>query len=106
MAHVRSLAWNWDGYGADPISQGTIARMSEVLDEWLPENVVAGSIVPGADGSLQAEWHLQHIEMGVVVEADDTVSAWLRSPGSDHETEAHGMEARDLIWSVANTALI
>lgn len=106
IAAVRALGSDWDGYGADPIAPQTIATMEFLLSSLLPDRAVSGSIVPGADGSLQAEWHLEEVELGLIVEANGEVSTWVRPVGGDHETEAHGIAARNLFWSVANSALV
>jgi hypothetical protein len=106
VAAVGALETDWDGYGADPIAPQTLATMEFLLSTLLPDRAASGSIVPGADGSLQAEWHLEEIELGLVVEANGDVSTWVRPVGGDHETEAHGIAARNLFWSVANSALV
>lgn len=103
---VANLDHNWDGYGADPISASTVSTMEFLLRHLLPDDAVPGSIVPGADGSLQAEWHLEKVELGLIVEADGEVSTWVRPVGSEQETEAHGIPARTLFWSVAHSALV
>lgn len=55
-AELKALQPNWDGYGAAPLSHDVIdAFVDDVLtftgDKW-------AQIVPGGDGSIQAEWHL------------------------------------------------
>ncbi len=52
---LGGLQTSWDGYGAHPIPSG-------VLDVIFEEIVSEGcfvDMVPGADGSVQAEWHLR-----------------------------------------------
>ena len=56
-AGLKDLQPNWDGYGAAPIPHDVIdAFVDDVLtftgDKW-------AQIVPGGDGSIQAEWHLR-----------------------------------------------
>jgi hypothetical protein len=52
LAKIAALKPNWDGYGADPIAPETCEALRRALID-LP----SACIVPGADGSLQAEWH-------------------------------------------------
>ncbi|HEX2764008.1 MAG TPA: hypothetical protein VHM92_09255 [Allosphingosinicella sp.] len=102
---VEALDHDWDGYGADPISSSVIAQMRNVLENLLPTYAAVGSIVPGADGSLQAEWHLDDVELGLVVERDGDLSSWVRRPHGDLEIERSGIDGWDLFRSVAQTAL-
>ena len=105
MLSIRSLRTNWDGYGAAPISEGTIEQLEKILRHDLPEQMQPGSIVPGADGSLQAEWHLETTEMGIVVESDGSISSWVKARGGP-EVERVGLQARELFWSVGQIALL
>lgn len=50
---LTTLPKNWDGYGADPLP-------AQIVDDLLADITVEGGVVdlvPGADGSIQAEWH-------------------------------------------------
>jgi hypothetical protein len=60
-----NLPKNWDGYGAGPLMPSIVDIM---LGDIETEGCLA-QLVPGSDGSLQAEWHLP----GVTVEYDITV---------------------------------
>jgi len=102
---IRSLEADWDGYGADPINETTIKRMEYFLNDLLPKNAVSGSIVPGADGSLQAEWHLDNTELGFVVEPTGEYSSWVRDLRQDVEIERVGLDAWSLFHSVGQLAL-
>ena len=102
---IRELGPNWDGYGADPIASDTIDNMIQLLRTLLPAGSLQGSLVPAADGSLQAEWHLASVALGLLLEEDKTVSTWVRATGSDFEIEKYGSEALQLFQSVASVAL-
>lgn len=104
MRSIRSLGADWDGYGADPIAEQTIRQLAWLLRHDVPDRAEVGSIVPGGDGSLQAEWHLDSVELGLIVEPGGSVFAWVR-PRAGPEIERSGLEARELFWSVANIYL-
>ena len=53
--HLVALKSNWDGYGAHPISEDVI---DVIFDEVTTEGEFV-QMVPGADGSVQAEWHMR-----------------------------------------------
>jgi hypothetical protein len=75
LDHVRHLPPNWDGYGADSLNWLVIRKLGEVLAGVNPaEGFWPANIVPGADGSLQAEWHLPDFSTELCIEADLTVS--------------------------------
>ncbi len=52
---LLGLQQNWDGYGAFPIPEGVI---DVIFDEVTTEGAFV-DMIPGADGSVQAEWHLR-----------------------------------------------
>lgn len=85
LAQVRQLRDNWDGYGAPPIAWPVVRKMSECLSRFDPVGIYKpASLVPGADGSLQAEWHLRDFSIEFRVDPDETVSlVW-----SDRDTGA------------------
>ena len=100
---IEALTANWDGYGAAPIPLHVIQQLKAVLSESLPKTAKMGSIVPGADGSLQAEWHLHGISVGFIVEEDKSVSTWVRV--GDNDYEVCGVEAIGLLSGLASTLL-
>lgn len=46
---------NWDGYGASPITPGTVAFAREMLAA-IPDGAEPPHIAPGGDGSIGLEW--------------------------------------------------
>jgi hypothetical protein len=75
LDHVRHLPPNWDGYGADSLNWLVIRKLGEVLSVVNPaEGFWPANIVPGADGSVQAEWHLPDFSTELCIEADLSVS--------------------------------
>jgi len=88
LAHVRGLRENWDGYGAPPITWQVIRKMSECLSRFDPVGIYKpASLVPGADGSLQAEWHLRDFSIEFRVDPDEAISlTWIdRDTGATEE---------------------
>lgn len=54
---LRSLAPNWDGYGAPPIHPKVLDAAKRFISN-LPENLAyRPHVVPTSNGSLQLEWH-------------------------------------------------
>lgn len=97
LSRIASLPQNWDGYGADPVDHAQLRIMSNLLAATLPQGAPAGSIVPGADGSLQAEWHLAHASFGLLVEEGEAVSTWFKARTDGSEIERTGYEATSLL---------
>lgn len=102
---LEQLPANWDGYGADKIEVVRLNQIGAILDTNLPYRAPAGSIVPGADGSLQAEWHTHSGSFGIVLDDFGRVSAW-RHPVGESEIEASGLAAIDLLRYAAMAAMI
>lgn len=101
FAKIGRLEPNWDGYGAEPIPSDVQRRMLSILIDRLPLDSVKGTIVPGADGSLQAEWHLRELSLTFTIEPEQAVFCCLEIGGSE-KCEA-GTEALELLRNVADT---
>lgn len=99
LSQISKLNQNWDGYDADPIGPQIIELMRlELTDERLAVFGI-GHIVPGADGSLQAEWDRDDLSFGLLIEADGTFVFW-QQPPSGSETARLGLAGRDLMMAL------
>ncbi len=96
VKRISKLKRNWDGYDAPAITLGQLNLLTSVLSSILPAGAPSGSIVPGADGSLQAEWHLRHASYGLVVEEGQPISVWYH-PRGGAEIERTGIAAMSLL---------
>ena len=100
LSSIAKLDHNWDGYDADPVSAEIINLMRlELTDNRL--NVFGvGHVVPGADGSLQAEWDDDDLSFGLLIEADGTFVFW-QQPSNGPEIARSGLAGRDLMMALA-----
>ena len=57
FANLVTLNDNWDGEGARRIDPATINRALAAMEEVLPRDASAPSIVPLQNSGLQVEWH-------------------------------------------------
>jgi len=57
FASLATLKEGWDGYGAAKIDRATINRALAAIEELVPQEAPAPSIVPIHNGGLQIEWH-------------------------------------------------
>ena len=89
---LLDLPANWDGYGADRVSPLVLDRLMGFLNSLQP-SLPHGSLVPGADGSVQYEYHGLHFQIEICAEADLTLSGWLKDRDFSEEFEAEGDEA-------------
>jgi len=79
---IALLEENWDGYGADPISDKIIAKAREVVDGF-DNKYDDPSVVPSVLG-IQFEWNHGDNGIEVYVEDDGELSC-LRVDGPDFE---------------------
>ncbi|MDV5823096.1 hypothetical protein [Sphingobium naphthae] len=103
FAAIELLEADWDGYGSPPIGDRVINQMRSLLDRVLPADGAPGHIVPGSDGSLQAEWHVHEGSFGLVVDDEGVPNAWLRVAGV--ERERSGIEAIEMVSTIARSLL-
>lgn len=95
IGQIKGLGSNWDGYGAEPINDHVVNQMQSLLSANAQQVTQAGSVVPGADGSLQAEWHIDGNSFGLLVEDEGSISCWVSRAGQP-DIEAFGLEAVEL----------
>lgn len=70
------LPHGWNGYGAPPVVFSSANFTLSMLQECCASNMATPSIVPGAYGDLQVEWHLASGDVELHVHAPYRVSAW------------------------------
>jgi len=84
LCQFQKLQPGWDSYGAVGISRQAADLMIEVLADVMNPNAPAPTIVPSAQGHLQAEWHMKGIDLEIeaidsthiVVDYDGPGGAW------------------------------
>lgn len=103
---VGRLGPNWDGYGAESVDHAQVKRLVALVTDWIPSRSQPGSVVPGADGSLQVEWHTEAASLGMLLEHDGVISAWVKPVSADAEIERFGLDALELLAAAAQTYLL
>lgn len=76
LEHLVRLKPGWDGYSAPPVRFENAYFALSLLDNLLPPNGPPPSIVPGAAGDLQLEWHIGSVDIELHVLAPNRVHAW------------------------------
>lgn len=99
FAKMRSLRDGWDGNNSAAPSANLIAKSAAILANSLRylDTVPTPSIVPIADGSLQAEWYSLEYRFEIYFYSDDTYSAWMQNRVTGLELEADGSQALQLL---------
>lgn len=66
LEHLSTLAYDWDGYGAMPISNTVIDNLKKVIDLSRDEDWEAWMISPETNGALglQSKYHTSSISIG------------------------------------------
>ena len=100
---LAKLNGQWDQFDIDPIQSKTVSQLRALLAAARNSGEHSGHIIPGADGSLQAEWHLDDAIVGALVEDDGDFSSWVRFVDDGAQSEAFGLNAIDFLRSLAVT---
>lgn len=58
LAELVSLPVGWDGYRGKPVAFQCAYFVVNMLESLCNDDVPSPSLVPGSDGSLQVEWHI------------------------------------------------
>ena len=80
---LTALPIGWDGYDGKPVSFQCASFAAAVLAKLFQNGVPAPNLVPGADGSLQIEWHRN----GYDVELDVLGAQHVIAMRLNHETQ-------------------
>lgn len=67
LSQLTALPVGWDGYMGRPVSFQCANFAANILVRLCRSNVPAPSLVPGADGSLQIEWHRNKFDVEIDV---------------------------------------
>lgn len=78
--HLTHLERGWDGYEGLPVKFSCAKFAADLLERICDPAVPAPSLVPGSDGSVQAEWHLGRVDLEIDVLAPQEVVATLYDP--------------------------
>lgn len=62
-----SLPHGWDGYDGQPVSASCACFAASLLGSLWVEGVEAPQLVPGPDGTLQIEWHVNQFDIEIDV---------------------------------------
>ena len=73
LTALISLSDDWDSYGAMAPSLEAIHTATKVISRIITDDMVVPAVVPGADGSIQLEWHVNGIDLEVEVLSDNSV---------------------------------
>lgn len=86
-ASLKCLGPDWDGYGAEALPP---YRVDSFIDELaiglVGLSVPPPDIIPGADGSLQAEWRRRWVELFYGIDSDDKRHFYLKVFGQEPRT--------------------
>lgn len=82
-----ALKPGWDGYQAGPVSFDNANFALRMLESICGSDTPPPQIVPGSDGDLQIEWHMDGGDIELHVQAPYRVSAWANICGVEHEDD-------------------
>ena len=87
FANLVTLNDNWDGEGARRIDPTTINRALAAMEEVLPHDASAPSIVPLQNSGLQVEWHRNGKDVEIEFDPTGSVTFYYfdAESGEEHE---------------------
>lgn len=87
FANLATLSDNWDGSGAARINRATINRALRAIEQLLPQDAPAPSIVPISDSGLQIEWHRHHRDLEIEFSPTGAIEFYYFDENTDEERE-------------------
>lgn len=96
LAELLALPSGWDGYRGVATTAVVARRVHELLHASLSVDARLPSIVPGASGDVQLEWHLEGIDLEVGVSEEPAVEIRLWTPDTGDNGFETVIEMRDV----------
>ena len=87
LSELVSLHAGWDGYNGQPVDFTKAYFASEVLKQLYVDDVCTPALVPGSDGTLQAEWHACDMDIELDILDVNKVNALYVDNRNETETE-------------------
>lgn len=85
--HLCGLKLGWDGYRGKPVSFACANFAAQVLERLYTDSLPPPSLVPGSDGTLQIEWHLNRLDVELDVLGPNKVVAYFNDERSGRDVE-------------------
>lgn len=86
---ITSLPLGWNGYRSKPVSFTNARFAADLIERIYADGVPAPEIVPGTDGTLQVEWHINGYDVELDILGANDVAAWRREISSGVEEEEY-----------------
>lgn len=83
------LEEGWDGYNGKPVRLSTANFVIKMLERIYQPNFPEPQLVPGSNGDVQIEWHLEGLDLELHCLSPYNVIAW-------RETEATGEDGEEV----------
>lgn len=75
LNELTSLPRGWDGYAGLPVSFDCAQFAANLIERLCIDGVSAPQLVPGADGTIQIEWHVNQFDIEIDILAPYNVTA-------------------------------
>ncbi|GAK33237.1 hypothetical protein JCM17846_18660 [Iodidimonas nitroreducens] len=100
LNELTSLPRGWDGYEGLPVSFRCADFAANLIERLYVDGVDAPQLVPGADGTVQIEWHMNHLDIEIDILAPYKVMAtrYDHLTGAEEELELGTDFTRLAIW--------
>ena len=103
LGYLTSLPLGWDGYAGQPVSPNVAQFAAKLIEHLFTDAVPAPQLVPGSDGTLQLEWHLNgyDIEIDVLAPFDIVATRYDHISDVEDEIEVQSDFSELMRWVIA-----
>lgn len=100
---LTGLPIGWDGYQGKPVSLHCASFAANLIESLCVDNVPVPQLVPGSDGTLQLEWHLNDydIEINVLAPFEVVAARYDHVTGEEDEIEVRSDFSELAEWMAA-----
>jgi len=100
---LTSLPRGWDGYAGQPVLFNVAQFAANLIERLCIDDVPAPQLVPGSDGTMQLEWHLNgyDIEIDVLAPFDVVATRYDHLSDTEDEIEVQSDFSELSLWMIA-----
>ena len=87
LLEYTKLSPGWDGYSGIPLPSKNVKIMVGAIEKVILHQIPMPSVVPGGDGAVQIEWHVNDFDLEFTVSSFGELSVWRYDIRSESESE-------------------
>lgn len=105
LVSLASLPQGWDGSAAPPIDRSRLEAVLDLLAAITRHDTPPPAIVPGVDGGVQVDWHVNDVDIEISLPADGQGTFFAEDLRTEESWEDVSLDERASLRAVVDRLL-